>query len=591
MDYTKEEVAKIRQEESWLEQFKLDDDRVYDIASNMTRVILGTDSLDSFFDKIVKIVKDQVLAKQIALQAAQLRFLPFQKDIADLDEFIKKMGGKVPPPEKPAEPKERELEPDTVSKMVFSSTDEEEIKSLPKMEHNGPSADDYTAQAQAIIKEFGFKEKDEVIAKRLQNFIIGKLRNVRDDIELLEVLTKSRKVGGMEMDGEKARFLIKLINDRQKSFHNGIVPEFEPEETAKPKIEFPVYQEPMAKKKPASAKAATDENFKPLTLAEKREKDGFAHFSPPYQGGDEEGAMKDILEDADNSKEIVPSNKGAFKTPPVLPLERGGKNAVTSAFLSKEEVEDLPIDTQDFKKKDSGRLPPKEDVYPIIEEEDGLPVIRMPQEMMAKPKILPLKKPAPKEPVAPVKKEEIISAAVIKESLGDAPAESIKREIITAKSETKIVSSQKPTNLPPPKPAPYIASAKSLPPKTAMYAGKRPSLDDVKFVRKLVGPIEELETMTIIDFRRLDPDPKAAVKKIKEKIILLEKELYQKRAEGIAAWHKSEVSRFYRLLGQASMAEGRSIEEIISERQQAGKPTLTIEEFNAIMEVNRELRY
>lgn len=553
MDYTSEEIAKLRQEEDWLNSFKLTDDAFYLIVTGMTRVILGRDSLDAFYNKVAEATGDKVLAKTIALQASEFRFLSFRKDIIGLDDFIKKMGGQAPAAEPVAEPEERNIRPESAAKMVFSSTDEEEIKALPTFEHKGPSADDYVAQARAIIKEFNFKEKDEVIVKRLEGFIIGKLRDVRDDIELLEVLTKSRKIGGLELDEEKARFLVKLINDKEKDFHNGIVPEMEPEN--KQRIEFPVYQEPQAGINSVTTKTAESggELFKPLTLQEKREKDGFD--------------VKDAIIDS--------SAPTASPAPAMMPRPE-------------KMIEDLPIDSQPIRKKDFG-FPSKEDVYPIIEEEDGLPVIRMPDEVMVAPKVLPPRQSAPRESVAPVKKEEIIPVTAVDKSAGNAPTEPARQEIVTVKTEASVF--KKPANLPPPMPAPYIAPAKTLPPKTAMFAARRPSLDDVKFVRKLVGPIEELETMTIIDFRRLDSDPKVAVKKIKEKVSLLEKELYQKRAEGIAAWHKSEVSRFYRLLGQASMAEGRSIEEIIAERRQAAKPTLTLEEFNAIMELNKELRY
>jgi len=145
--------------------------------------------------------------------------------------------------------------------------------------------------------------------------------------------------------------------------------------------------------------------------------------------------------------------------------------------------------------------------------------------------------------------------------------------------------------LPPPQPAPFIAT-KTIP-ETVLTSKtvNRPNLDDVKFTRRLEGPVEELENMTLIDFRRLAVDPKAATGKVREKIDLLEKEGLEKKISGIAAWQKNEISRFYRLLGQASMTEGKSIETIIKERLLAGKPTLSLEEFEAVMELNRALRY
>jgi len=45
------------------------------------------------------------------------------------------------------------------------------------------------------------------------------------------------------------------------------------------------------------------------------------------------------------------------------------------------------------------------------------------------------------------------------------------------------------------------------------------------------------------------------------------------------------------LLGQESMRQERGIDDIINERMQDGKPTLSIEEFNSVMELNKDLRY
>jgi hypothetical protein len=122
-------------------------------------------------------------------------------------------------------------------------------------------------------------------------------------------------------------------------------------------------------------------------------------------------------------------------------------------------------------------------------------------------------------------------------------------------------------------------------------AVRKPQLDDIKIVKKLVGPVEELSGMTLIDFRRVAENPADRIKKIKEKIELLEQDSFAKRIEGIAAWQKSEVSKFYRLLGQKSMEDGKSVEEIITERLKENKPTLSLDEFHAIMELNKDLRY
>ena len=145
--------------------------------------------------------------------------------------------------------------------------------------------------------------------------------------------------------------------------------------------------------------------------------------------------------------------------------------------------------------------------------------------------------------------------------------------------------------LPAASPAPFIAK-KTIPLSVlnAKTAG-RPNLDDVKLHRKLSGPIDQLAEMTLIEFRRLGNTPSAATEKVRNMIELLGQESFDKRHQGIAAWQESEVCSFYRLLGQAAMNEGATIEEAIKDRLVSGKPTLTLDEFNAVMELNRHLRY
>lgn len=308
--------------------------------------------------------------------------------------------------------------------VTFSRADEEEVKkyssiaSAPKIDHS--------MQAKNILSAYGFQSADEVMLKRLENIIIARVRDVRDDLETKESLIKSKKVGGMEFSDADADKLLNLIKNRDST------------------------------SAPAEIKTKTD---------------------------------------------VKPANN---------------------------------------------------DFQPTFEMEDGLPVVRMPEKNSG-PKLL--------EP------EKLLQ-----------PPDDVK-----IKAETSA--------LPAPNPAPYIAE--KIIPESVLNAktANRPNLDDVKLEKKLMGPVEELENMTIIDFRRIAADPRAAVNKIKEKIDLLEGDGFSQKIAGISAWQKSEVSRFYRLLGQLSMSEGRNIEDIIKERLMSGKPTLSLDEFHAVMELNKILRY
>jgi hypothetical protein len=119
----------------------------------------------------------------------------------------------------------------------------------------------------------------------------------------------------------------------------------------------------------------------------------------------------------------------------------------------------------------------------------------------------------------------------------------------------------------------------------------RPRMDDIKFTPKIMSQIEELRFVNTTTFRRLHPDPFIAANKIKEKINLLAEEYYGKRLEGIKAWRISPINSLYLAIGEASISQNKSIDAIMEERLSSGADYLTAPEFDAIMELNRELRY
>ncbi len=127
--------------------------------------------------------------------------------------------------------------------------------------------------------------------------------------------------------------------------------------------------------------------------------------------------------------------------------------------------------------------------------------------------------------------------------------------------------------------------------KRPTAASAKPRLDDVTYKPKVMGPIDELRQMTLLDFRRLNPDPTRATQKIKEKIELIGEEQYAKRIEAIKAWRQSPVNKMYAKIGHQSIAKGEPVEKIIAAEKQAGRDCLTISEFEAIMDLNKELRF
>jgi hypothetical protein len=119
----------------------------------------------------------------------------------------------------------------------------------------------------------------------------------------------------------------------------------------------------------------------------------------------------------------------------------------------------------------------------------------------------------------------------------------------------------------------------------------QPSMVDVRTRPPVVGPIDELRLFNIIDFRRLDPDPQRAAKRLREKIKLLEDESYDKMVEGVRAWRISPLYNLYLAIGHESLTAGKPINDILKSRQAQGQESLSDKEFETIMDLNKDLRF
>ncbi|PLX27784.1 hypothetical protein C0583_00910 [Candidatus Parcubacteria bacterium] len=114
-------------------------------------------------------------------------------------------------------------------------------------------------------------------------------------------------------------------------------------------------------------------------------------------------------------------------------------------------------------------------------------------------------------------------------------------------------------------------------------------MEDIKHVSKLSGPEEELASMTLVDFRRLGDSPNERIDKIINMLNLLEEESFSKRMIGIKAWRKSPLNTMYRQLGQESMTKQKDIRELLYEKDES--ECMSKEEFDAVMQLNKKLRY
>jgi len=107
----------------------------------------------------------------------------------------------------------------------------------------------------------------------------------------------------------------------------------------------------------------------------------------------------------------------------------------------------------------------------------------------------------------------------------------------------------------------------------------------------LTGPVDELSGMDLQRWRMLDEDPRIRAGKVLGKIQNLEKESYMRKSQGLQAWRGSEVYQHYLHLGQMSLEKGKDVSGIIDELTKSGKETLSLDEFEAVSDLNRTLRF
>ena len=194
----------------------------------------------------------------------------------------------------------------------------------------------------------------------------------------------------------------------------------------------------------------------------------------------------------------------------------------------------------------------------------------------------------------PLEDKELLLSAPVKKSEDiplDLPVESkiekseIKSEIIPDEpvkeqkfSEPKEDVEQLPVNLNFKRPEPLGSASK-------------PRIQDIKPVPRVMSPIEELQFLDLVNFRRLGVNATEIIDKIFAKIKLLERDGYDKMVQGVAAWRKSEINRLYLKIGQEAVMGGISFKDAILNRQKANKPHLSIEEIEAISKLNSRLSF
>ncbi len=110
------------------------------------------------------------------------------------------------------------------------------------------------------------------------------------------------------------------------------------------------------------------------------------------------------------------------------------------------------------------------------------------------------------------------------------------------------------------------------------------SMQDVSASEMEMGPVEEIKSVTLMDFRRLSSNPEEAAKRLQQKIFNLQDESFVWYLDALAAYHTSPLYIEYIQAVCQSLAERKSLANVLSI-----KNSIKLDEAVALMEMEKGL--
>lgn len=462
--------------------------------------------------------------------------------------------------------------------------------------------------AEEVVQSIAAVSAEPRVQDRLQNVVESFLAGVRTEEQTKEVLMRPSKIGGLEMPKEEAERVLSELREEVRSvvIDEGLAesaeetPPSEPgPSSARPKDDFVTITKEDEKEiekikrevLPAKGVEAADRT------ADKIQASVEAIYAASGLKTDDEAMAKRIKTVIGNRLRDVRDQMETLETM-AQPKELGGLG------LGQEAARKLLNAIQDSLKRvhEAHAAQMQAEKAQWVEKEQGVKqavaadATASQQTDLEKlyQSIVSKTGKAPAAPAAPAAMPAPPAPAAIPPNLPVTDANPVPPEL------------RAPTVVPLPKPEPAIATMQAPKPMSIVRpmpgapapapavgpAGERikPRVEDIKGAPRLTGPVEELRAITIVDFRRLSKDPKEACLKIKDKIDLLADQSYTRRSQGIAAWTASEVVRTY-LEQMREGLNGLPLKDAIAARQAGKKPYITPEEFQAVAELSRQLRY
>ena len=418
---------------------------------------------------------------------------------------------------------------------------EEEIKELEKQKKSALPPLDLNQAITEVINKTELRFSEEPLKKRFQNIVESFLRDVRSEIETRIVLKRDQKIGGLSYEDEKVDEIINILNKQKPRI------KVEPRKDISPSVGLA-----EGIKSPEDLLQVETRIQKPKPELEKKEPESESVKDQKLEVKPEPEPKPEPIPKPKTEPEPIPTPQPTPELKPE-PIPTPQPTSESEPKTEPEKKEPVTSSILELKPDSTVGIPVKKE--PIITEKlSGEPEkeINFVQAIDKKPQI--------KEP------EPELEPQIIKEKKPELPAE----------------AELKPKVMIPPAPDLNQAPSEHLP--------AQKEAEEVKVKPKIFGPIGELQSLTLIDWRRWGT-PDQAINRIEDKINLLAEESLIKKSEAIKAWKESEINKLYLGIGEESINEGMSVAEVITKRQQQSRPTLTEEEFNAVIGLNEKLRF
>lgn len=384
---------------------------------------------------------------------------------------------------------------------------------------------DLNNDVNALIKEAGLLMPSEFLVERLNRTLGIYLRGVRNRIDTKASLTKEIAIGGLNLSSDEAERVLKICDTRKFKFNEEI--------KIKVAVEAPIKRlDKIVLASDQSGMAALNKLTKPVV----------------------EYDLKKALASGETKRITAPVKEEIKITQPEekKPVEEIKPAEVKIPESPKEPVE-MPKESKEQKERKIAEI-----IDPNI--------VHKPQETSILKKIIPTFK---------------VNTDLKSASVPVASSQILQSKIVEDTKSVNLGSVLNPVSSP-------AAVRKSILGNTPS-SPSRPVMHDIKPTPKIMGPLEELQFLDLVNFRRLGKTPDEITGKIFTKIKLLEKDGYEKMIAGIGAWRKSPVSRLYLSMVQEAVIANLTLKESIDLREKKNKEGLTMKEIEAIMSLNSKL--